>query len=393
MPWKVRSVVDERMKFVSRVLAGEPLAAVCRDFGISRKTGTKFWKRYQEEGPEGLLNRSRATRRNNKTLCEILEKRIVDLRKEKPYWGAPKLKELFIRRYPNVRAPSISTFHAVIKRNGLVKEKRKRALSSKATGTYLSVPKDPNDLWCTDYKGQFLLGNQEYCYPLTITDSHSRYLLGCEAFYRINHTDVFTVFDRTFKEYGLPKAIRSDNGVPFGHPQSLFTLSPLSVWWLSLGIKVERIRPGHPEQNGRHERMHRTLKRECTKPPKKNLLQQQERFYEFVDEYNLERPHQSIDMKTPSEVYKKSNIEYDQYNELEYPLCDKTVKVTQCGGISLNGVHKRIFISKSFGGHNLGLKEEDDKIWSIYFMDHEIGCYDEKDKSFSPISSPLDEHV
>lgn len=393
MPWKERSIVDERMKFISRVLSGEPLAAVCRDFGISRKTGTKFWNRYQKEGPEGLINRSSVPHRNNKSLNKELESLIVKLKKEKPYWGAPKLRELFIKRYSDIKAPSISTFHAVIKRNGFVKARRKRRLSSKATGTFLSLPKQANDLWCTDYKGQFRLGNKEYCYPLTITDAHSRYLLACEAFYKISQEDVFSVFDRLFRENGLPTAIRSDNGTPFGNPQALFNLSPLSVWWLSLGIKVERIKPGHPQQNGRHERMHRTLKKECTKPPKQNLLQQQERFYEFIDEFNTERPHQSINMQTPSQVYRKSSLKYDPDNELDYVACDKTLRVTKCGRINMGPNGKKVFISRVFGGYNLGVQEESEGIWSIYFMDHEIGCFDEKERKFSPINSPLDEHV
>lgn len=263
----------ERLKFVARVLDGEKIAAQCREFGISRKTGHKIISRYNDSGLEGLTDRSRRPYRHANQLPFQIEKLIVRTKQDKPNWGAPKIRERLARLYPDVHTPAISTVHAVLDRNGLVKHGRRRR--NRAEGTALSNPGLPNDLWCADYKGEFMLADKRYCYPLTITDFASRYLLACEALHTTKEVYAFTVFERVFKEFGLPKAIRTDNGVPFASPNGLFNLSRLAVWWLRLGIDIERIKPGNPQQNGRHERMHLTLKLETTKPAGDNFLQQQ----------------------------------------------------------------------------------------------------------------------
>lgn len=203
-----------------------------------------------------------------------------------------------------IKPPAKSTVHAVLDRHNLVKRRKRRRY--RAQGTPLNDVKRPNGLWCADYKGEFRLGNRQYCYPLTITDYHSRYLLACEGQSSTKERFAFTVFDQAFQEYGLPDAIRTDNGVPFASPHALFGLSRLSVWWLRLGIAIERIKPGNPQQNGRHERMHLTLKKEATKPPGYNLLQQQSRLDDFQQQYNHDRPHQALNMKYPGEVYTPS---------------------------------------------------------------------------------------
>ena len=200
--------------------------------------------------------------------------------------------------------PAISTVHAVLDRHGLVHRRRRRRPAP--AGTTLSRPTEANALWCADYKGEFMLGNRRYCYPLTITDFASRYLLTCEALSTTQERFAFTAFDRAFRDFGLPRAIRTDNGVPFAGPTALYRLSKLAVWWLRLGIQIERIQPGHPQQNGRHERMHRTLKMEATKPAAANVLQQQARFDAFVTRYNQERPHQALGMKVPADLYARS---------------------------------------------------------------------------------------
>ena len=212
-------------------------------------------------------------------------------------------------------------------------------------GTPLSLSKQPNDLWCADYKGEFMLMDKRYCCPLTITDQVSRFILACESLETTKEQFAFTVFERVFKEYGLPNAIRTDNGVPFASPNALFNLSKLSVWWLRLGIGIERIKPGNPQQNGRHERMHLTLKKETTGPPGQNFLQQQAKFDEFVDEYNTERPHEALRMKYPNEIYTPSKQPYQGLPEPEYPFHDKTVTVTTCGRICIN--NKKINFSSS----------------------------------------------
>jgi integrase-like protein len=200
----------------------------------------------------------------------------------------------------------------------------------------LSLGQKPNELWCTDYKGEFLLGNKKYCYPLTVTDHASRYLLLCEALESTCESLAFTAFEHLFKERGLPSSIRSDNGVPFASPNSLFNLSKLSVRWLRLGITIERIQPGHPQQNGRHERMHLTLKTETTRPASLNSLQQQSKFDDFLQEFNNERPHQTLDMKCPAEVYTPATRPYRGLPELAYPFHDRTIHVTRCGRICLH---------------------------------------------------------
>jgi len=297
MPWKVRSIVDERVKFIGRVLEGEKMVELCREFGISRKTGYKIWDRYQKVGLHGLTDRSRRPVRYAHQLPMQLEKAIVGIKKNRPSWGAPKIRALLMRKYPEVKPPAKSTVHAVLDRHGLVKRRRKRRF--KAEGTPLSLAKRPNDLWCADYKGEFMLESRRYCYPLTITDFQSRYILSCEALGSNRELYAFHVFERVFKEYGLPERIRSDNGTPFAS-KATAGLSRLSMWWIRLGILPERIQAGQPQQNGRHERMHRTLKQETTKPPAPSMKTQQRRFEVFQHTYNHERPHEALQQTTPA---------------------------------------------------------------------------------------------
>jgi putative transposase len=271
MPWKECHVMDERLRFVARLLEGEKMAPLCAAFGISRKTGYKIFERYKDCGVAAFTDRSRRPYRQANRLPAQLEAVIVRLKREYPGWGAPKIREQLRRQASAPQLPAISTVHAVLDRHGLVKRRRRRRPG--ATGTALSRPTEPNALWCADYKGEFMLGDRRYCYPLTITDFASRYLLTCEALSTTQELFAFTVFERTFKEFGLPHAIRTDNGVPFASGQALYGLSKLAVWWLRLGIELERTKPGHPEQNGRHERMHLTLKREATKPAAANVFQ------------------------------------------------------------------------------------------------------------------------
>ena len=302
MPWKECSVMDERLRFVARLLDGETMSEVCREFGISRKTGYKIFSRYREYGAEALTDRSRRPVRYANQLPTQIESLIVTLKREKPHWGARKIRELLVRRLAgDIRIPAKSTIHAVLHRHGLVKGLRRPR--HRATGTPLSPGIAPNELWCADFKGEFKLGNGEYCFPLTVTDHASRYLLLCEALDSTREDLATTAFEQLFLERGLPAAIRSDNGVPFASPNALFNLSKLSVWWLRLGIAIERIRPGRPQQNGRHERMHLTLKQEATRPPGMNSLQQQARLDAFVQEFNNERPHEALAMKMPGETY------------------------------------------------------------------------------------------
>jgi len=386
MPWKASSVMEERLRFVARVLDGEAMTDVCRDFGISRKTGYKIFDRYREHGLEALTDRSRRPVRYANQLPQQLESLIVRLKGEKPHWGARKIRDLLLRRLAgDVRLPAKSTIHAVLDRHGLVKRAARRR--HRAQGTPLSPGAGPNDLWCADFKGEFKLGNGRYCYPLTVTDQASRFLLMCEALESTREDLAFTAFERLFAERGLPLSIRSDNGVPFASPNGLFNLSKLSVWWLRLGIAIERIKPGRPQQNGRHERMHLTLKKEATRPPGSNILQQQGRFDAFVQEFNTERPHEALDMKRPAQLYTASPHLYDGLPELSYPFHDRDVLVTACGRLCLH--RKKINISTVLAGQRLGIKEVDDGIWLVSFMQYDLGYFDLEQRTLQPLDNPF----
>jgi transposase InsO family protein len=378
--------MDERVRFVARLLEGEAMSEVCRSFGISRKTGYKIFNRYKEQGLEALTDRSRRPWRYANQLPPQVETLIVRIKREKPHWGARKVRELLVRRLDgDVRLPAKSTVHAVLDRHGLVK--RARARRNKATGTPLSDARAPNALWCADFKGEFRLGNRDYCYPLTVTDQASRFILMCEALQSTREEGAFTAFQRLFAERGLPDAIRSDNGLPFASPNGLYNLSRLSVWWLRLGIAIERIKPGKPTQNGRHERMHLTLKTETTRPPGMNSLQQQDRFDEFVREFNTERPHEALAMKAPAELYRPSARSYTGLPEIDYPMHDRDALVTACGRICM--MRKKINISTVMAGQRLGLKEVDDGIWVVTFMAYDLGYIDLEQKTLQPIDNPF----
>jgi transposase InsO family protein len=378
--------MDERMRFVIRLKDGESMASLCREFGISRKTGYKIFQRYEQCGLEGLSDRIRRPFRYANQLPEQVEAAIVAARREKPHWGARKIRERLLRRLPHaVKVPACSTIHAVLDRHGLVL--RPRRPRTRAQGTPLSEGLHPNDRWCTDYKGEFQLGDKRYCYPLTVTDHASRYLLLCEALESNREELAFRAFERLFRERGLPRAIRSDNGVPFASPHGLFQLSKLSVWWLRLGISIERIRPGHPQQNGRHERMHLTLKKEATRPAGKNILQQQAKFDDFLEEFNHQRPHEALAMKCPAEVYAPSASQYQGLPEPNYPFHDRTVVVTSCGRLCL--YRKKINLSKSLAGQAVGVKEVDAGIWLVSFMDYDLGYVDLEERTLQPLENPF----
>jgi len=385
MPWTESTKMDEKLRFVSRFLDGESISALCREFGISRVTGHKIVDRYKESGMKAFTDRSRKPFRQANRLPFQIEKLIVQVKKEFPTWGAPKIRERIHTHYPDVALPAKSTVHAVLDRNGLVTKKRRRR--TRLEGAPLSDTHVPNTLWCTDYKGEFMLGNKNYCYPLTVTDYASRFLICCEGLESTREADAFNVFERLFKEYGLPSNIRSDNGVPFASPNALYGLSSLSVWWLRLGIGIERIKPGNPQQNGRHERMHLTLKKATTHPPGMNMLQQQDKFEDFIQEFNYERPHQALEMRRPADIYQPSNRKYEGLPDLAYPFHDKTVTITNCGRICLEG--KKIHFSTVFAGQDVGLRQVEDDVWLVSFMEYDMGYFDLESHRVQALENPF----
>jgi len=387
MPWKETDVVSERIRFVVRLERGETMSALCQEFGISRKTGYKIWRRYEEGGAEALYDYSRKPLHSPYRTAPEIEARIVKLRKARPTWGSKKLRAYLERHETEVRWPALSTFGRILERNDLIGA-RKRRRRTPLYSDKLRKAQAPNQLWCADYKGQFRLGNRRYCYPLTITDQHSRYLLGCEALEHTRGDSAKGVFISIFRRHGLPDAIRTDNGAPFAST-GLWGLTPLSVWWMELGIVHERIEPAHPEQNGAHERMHRTLKAATTRPAGQTLLQQQERFDDFQVEYNDERPHEALDMKTPSDFYQDSERSLPDPLALpEYPLHDLTRTVSPDGRLHWPYPH-RVYLGRALRGKRVGLRELEDGAWLVSFADLNLGTIEAKTLVFQPYDTSL----
>jgi len=382
MPWRVTEVSNERMRFVVRLEAGERMTDLCHEFGISRKTGYKFWNRYREGGPEALGDYSRRPHRHpNRTAEEICEL-VLRARKERPTWGPKKLRVFLREEHPGVPIPAASTIGELLDRAGLVKPRRRRRRCSPTPTDQLTQAQAPNDVWCADFKGQFKTKDGRYCYPITITDQYSRYIIACDARENTRTDGAYATFADVFATYGLPRVLRTDNGTPFAS-SGLAGLTRLSVWWLRLGIRPERIEPGHPEQNGRHERMHLTLKQEATRPPGANLLHQQEKLDVFRCRFNDERPHEALAMKRPAEVYRNSDRSYpDLLAQVEYPLHDRSCRVYDCGCISLN--NQRFYVSTALVGERVGLREIEDKRWLLTFLDIDLGVIDESEQSFEP---------
>ncbi len=281
------------------------------------------------------------------------------------------------REYPGVKLPAQSTIALILKQQGFVKSRTRRRKASPSLGP-LRVCERPNEVWSIDFKGQFRLGNRRYCYPLTLTDNFSRMILACEALESTRAAPIYPVLVQVLKEYGLPEVIRSDNGSPFAS-SGLSGLTQLSVWLLRLGIELERIEPGHPEQNGRHERMHLTLKQETTRPAKDNLLQQQERFDNFRAEFNERRPHEALGMRTPREVHQPSQRVYPEaIQPLDYPFDDLTQRVFADGSIYFQPLKKRVHVTAALANQDIGLRQLTPQTWLARFMDHDLGIIDMK---------------
>jgi transposase InsO family protein len=381
--------MDQRREFVSRLTAGERMTDLCREFGISRKVGYKFADRYKAFGVAGLADQSRAPKRTPHRADAATREALVAARKAHPTWGGRKLKAWLEQNQPDVAWPVSSTISTILKQEGLIGERRRRARPIAARGWALTDAEAPNDVWCTDYKGQFRLLTGEYCYPLTTSDLFSRYLLNIEALEGTDEEAAREVFRQAFEEYGLPLAIRSDNGPPFAS-QALAGLTRLSAWWLKLGIEHQRIEPGHPEQNGQHERMHRTLKAETTRPAGQNFLQQQERFDGFREEFNTERPHEALQDRPPARLYMPSERRLpDPLPALHYPLHDDVLTVSRGGHLRLPRA-RQVFLTSALAGEQVGLREHDDGTWLVTYVDKDLGTYDPRRGIFTPAGPPIE---
>jgi putative transposase len=376
MPWSETDAMEQRVQFIRDWLTQKHCVSdLCATYGVSRKTGYKWIERYMAHGPDGLLERGHAAQVvHNKTSAQA-EKALLALRLRHPSWGAKKLLHTLGLREPMLELPGRSTVCDILSRNGLVRKKpRRRALGHPGRPSSSIVL--PNDCWSADFKGHFRTGDGLYCYPLTVTDNYSRYLLGCQALAGTTHDASKTVFTRLFKHYGLPRRIRTDNGVPFAAP-SLARLSRLSVWWLKLGVLPELIEPGKPQQNGQHERMHRTLKDETTKPPAASSRAQQRKFDAFMHEYNEERPHEALDMSTPAQLYQASaRAMPDKLLAPEYPDRFEVRYVSANGGIRWR--KRWVNVSSALIGEHVGLEEIDDGQWDVFFGPMRLGRLHER---------------
>lgn len=376
--------MDLRKEFVQRLAKGERLTDLCQHYGISRKTAHKFKKRFEKHGASGLSDRSRAPKViPHKTPPEV-EQLIIAERQQHPTWGPRKLKQLLETRLQRA-FPSAAAIGSVLSRNGLVQPRRRRRLHQ-AVPMLLREAAAPNDVWCIDYKGQFRLGDGSYCYPLTLTDQFSRFILGCEGMAAISDQEAREACLEAFAAHGLPAVMRSDNGVPFSST-GLAGLTKLSVFWLRLGIELERIRPAHPEENGRHERMHRTLKFETARPARSNILQQQERFDAFVEEFNHVRPHQALQMKRPADVYAASTRQLPRtLPEPTYTDFDDVIRANRGGQIYIAGLGQ-IVLSAALAGEFVGVREERDGRWLVTFCGIDLGHAGPSRKTFTPITA------
>lgn len=383
MPWSETTVTTGRVCFISDLESNLfTMTEVCERHGISRKTGYKWAERFVAEGVDGLKDRSRAPNSCPHRTEERVVEALLKARKEHPRWGPRKLLAVLSRRKPKWRWPAPSTAGDILKRNGLVKPRRRRQRRQHPGRREVEVH-SPNDLWSVDFKGEFRTGDRRYCYPLTVADRCSRYLLGCEGQLSTAHVGARAVFESLFDQYGLPEAILSDNGVPFSST-ALCGLSRLSVWWIKLGIEPVLIDRGHPEQNGGHERMHRTLKAETTRPPAAHLGPQQRLFDAFRQEYNEVRPHEALGQRPPAELYQPSPRSYpSRVPEVEYPGHYEVRRVRPDGCIKWQG--RMLFVSEVLGREPVGLEEVDDGIWSLHFGPLLLARFDERQRRLEGI--------
>jgi len=372
--------MSERERFISEWRWQQmSRTALCAAFGISRQTGYKWAARFKQD--RSVAERSRRPRSHPQTTPKKLVDRVLAQKRQFPLWGPIPIRARLVKLWPDTAWPAASTIGAVLKRHGLVKPRRLRARAAPRTRPFLAC-REANDVWCVDFKGQFKTGDGKLCYPLTVMDAASRYLLACVAMHEPSLPNVRKVFIELFERYGLPKAIRSDNGEPFASASAAAGLTKLSAWWARLGIRLERIDPGEPQQNGRHERMHLTLKQATCQPPRATLGWQQRAFDRFRAHYNDVRPHQALQLKTPGSLFVRSTRPYPEVvPSLEYPFAD-VHRVAPDGTIKLN--LRRQFISTSLAGDLVGLYVLDERYIEVVYATIVLGLIDMRNGNANP---------
>ncbi len=383
MPFRESCALDEMMRFVSACVAGEEtMTALCQAYGISRQWGYELMRRYGADGVVGLQPRSRAPHRPGHLMATEIAEAIIALRCKHPSWGPKKLRAVLVREAPRAIWPAPSSMGDLLRREGLVRSRRRPRVRLPLTRPFAAVTA-PNDLWCIDFKGWFRTRDGQRCDPLTLSDAASRYLIACRAVNPVG-AEVDAVTEAAFREYGVPRALRSDNGPPFAG-NGAGGLSRLAVKWIKLGIRLERIDPGSPQQNGRHERMHGTLKAETARPPADSLVAQQQRFDGFRAIYNHERPHEALGQETPASHYRPGLRQYpERVEEPQYDATQAVRRVRSNGEIRWGG--DLIFLSETLIGEPVGVAETEAGDWLVYFADLPIGLIDRRSKRLRPFA-------
>ena len=376
MPWQGVLPVDLRLEFNRAFAAGWcSMTELCAQYGISRKTGYKWVARFAAEGRAGLVDRSRRPHQSPRATDARVVELLCEARRGHPTWSARKLIAVLRRQQPALAWPARSTGCALLKAQDLVQARRRR-VRARAPHAPLAPMTQPNEVWTTDFKGEFRTGDRRYCYPLTVRDGFSRYVLRCDALPTKNTAVTRQRFERVFREYGLPARIRSDNGEPFAGT-GLTRLSRLAAWWIRLGIQPERIALGHPEQNGSHEQFHRVLKAETARPPAASLLAQQRRFRHFCAEYNEERPHEAFGDHPPASRYTASQRPFPaRLPPLDYPGHLEVRRVSPFGQVSWR--NRALYLTEVLGGEDVAFEEVDDGVWLLYFATVRLARFDER---------------
>lgn len=376
MPWKETCVMDQKIQFINDCLEDiYTMTELCEHYGISRKTGYKWIDRYEMQGVDGLKAQSRRPHSHPDRVDDAKRAMMIEMKLAHQAWGPKKVVDCLKRQHPEQAWPADSTVGEILKQAGLVKPRKHRHRIA-ADNQPFKACHGPNAVWSADFKGDFALGNRQRCYPLTLSDNDSRYLLQCRGMTKTGEVHVHPWFEWTFREYGLPEALRTDNGPPFAS-LALGGISQLSKWWIKLGIKPERIQPGKPQQNGRHERMHRSLKAEAITPPKYSLNRQQQAFDVFIKDYNEIRSHEALQRKTPDQVYTPSHRAYPvKLRPIEYDGSHTVRRVRHNGEIKWKG--NFLYISQILAKEPIEFRKVNESQWQIYFSFYLLGTYDEK---------------
>ena len=377
MPWKETTTMEQKIEFICEWRTGKyTITELCKSFGISRPTAYKLISRFEEQGFEALREQSRTPRKYPNATGHNIIDGILNLKKKYKHWGAKKIRELLFKDFSQQEVPSVVTVHKILKNHGLVcPQKRMRRVKPVYP---IFDPKQCNEVWSADYKGKFLMGNKIYCHPLTIADSKSRFLFTAKGHYHENLKSAKAEFTKVFRTFGIPKQIHTDNGSPFGSVRTIQRFTQLSYWFIELGITPVFSDPAHPEQNGRHERMHRDLKAACAKPSAYDLKAQQRRLNHFVKEYNNIRPHEALNMKTPADMHDFSTRPFlERIPDFHYDAKYKVLKVTQNGSIRWKSYYW-VYVTASLMGKHVGIQEMGNGIWRVFYRNVFLGFFDEK---------------